>query len=256
MTPPRSRLFASSMRMAPVLRRCACRGKGGDCQERRERGGLRRSASAPSAQANAYAVGRDVVFGAGKYAPGSAEGRRLIAHELAHVVQQSGGGEAACTSSLEVGAPDAAEEREADSVANSLPTPEGRFSPPRLRSAPKIRRDLDPGEVMRTGTLAAGMVSQADSPAPGPADAVALVMLAGTALLAGSPSSSMRLAGRRRWRPWDRHRPATRPPAAETRAGEGDRGGRARPEDRGPGRCVDAHDGQPGRDRRSHLRGG
>ncbi|HLL81527.1 MAG TPA: DUF4157 domain-containing protein [Longimicrobium sp.] len=44
--------------------------------------------SAAAVRANAYAFGRDIVFGAGKYAPGSAEGRRLIAHELTHVVQQ------------------------------------------------------------------------------------------------------------------------------------------------------------------------
>lgn len=30
------------------------------------------------------------MFGAGRFAPGSHEGRRLIAHELTHVVQQSG----------------------------------------------------------------------------------------------------------------------------------------------------------------------
>lgn len=35
-------------------------------------------------------MGHDVVFGAGRFAPGTNEGRRLIAHELAHVVQQEG----------------------------------------------------------------------------------------------------------------------------------------------------------------------
>src|SRR5262249_19062220 len=30
----------------------------------------------------------DIVFGAGRYAPGTHEGRRLLAHELTHVVQQ------------------------------------------------------------------------------------------------------------------------------------------------------------------------
>ncbi|MEO8718839.1 MAG: DUF4157 domain-containing protein, partial [Burkholderiales bacterium] len=41
--------------------------------------------------ANAYTVGHDIVFGAGWFAPGTHEGRRLIAHELTHVVQQSKG---------------------------------------------------------------------------------------------------------------------------------------------------------------------
>jgi hypothetical protein len=39
--------------------------------------------------ANAYTVGPNIVFGAGRFAPGTLEGRRLIAHELTHVVQQS-----------------------------------------------------------------------------------------------------------------------------------------------------------------------
>nr|CAI64369.1 hypothetical protein [uncultured archaeon] len=40
--------------------------------------------------ARAYTLGQDVVFGAGQYAPGTSEGRRLMAHELTHVIQQSG----------------------------------------------------------------------------------------------------------------------------------------------------------------------
>ena len=47
--------------------------------------------SAHSVHALAYTVGRDIVFGAGQYAPSTSAGRRLIAHELTHVVQQSGG---------------------------------------------------------------------------------------------------------------------------------------------------------------------
>lgn len=46
-------------------------------------------ASAASLGAQAYTVGRDIVFGAGQLAPHTAEGRGLLAHELAHVVQQS-----------------------------------------------------------------------------------------------------------------------------------------------------------------------
>src|SRR5262249_46088785 len=38
-----------------------------------------------------YTVGHDIVFGAGRFAPHTGEGRRLIAHELTHVVQQSAG---------------------------------------------------------------------------------------------------------------------------------------------------------------------
>ena len=45
-------------------------------------------ASAASLQAHAYTSGAHVVFAGGRYAPSSAEGRTLLAHELTHVVQQ------------------------------------------------------------------------------------------------------------------------------------------------------------------------
>lgn len=45
--------------------------------------------SARAVKARAYTVGRDIVFGAGQYAPHSQEGKRLLAHELTHVRQQS-----------------------------------------------------------------------------------------------------------------------------------------------------------------------
>jgi hypothetical protein len=45
--------------------------------------------SAESLNANAYTVGRDIVFGLGQYAPGSDSGKRLIAHEVSHVLQQT-----------------------------------------------------------------------------------------------------------------------------------------------------------------------
>lgn len=49
------------------------------------------AASASAVRATAYTLGSHIVFGAGQYAPRSPEGRRLLAHELAHVVQQPGG---------------------------------------------------------------------------------------------------------------------------------------------------------------------
>jgi hypothetical protein len=47
---------------------------------------------AHSLQAKAFTVGRNLVFGSGQYAPETAEGKKLMAHELTHVVQQGGGG--------------------------------------------------------------------------------------------------------------------------------------------------------------------
>ena len=44
---------------------------------------------ARSVNAQAFTVGRDVVFDAGHYSPATDSGKRLLAHELTHVVQQS-----------------------------------------------------------------------------------------------------------------------------------------------------------------------
>lgn len=52
----------------------------------------RSRASAVAFGADAYALGSDIVFSEGRFAPGSLEGKRLLAHELAHVVQQRRGG--------------------------------------------------------------------------------------------------------------------------------------------------------------------
>jgi hypothetical protein len=64
----------------------------------------------------AYTVGRDVVLDSAHYSPGSASGRKLLAHELTHVLQQETAA-ASDSASLEVGPPNDAFEREADTVA-------------------------------------------------------------------------------------------------------------------------------------------
>ena len=45
-------------------------------------------------EATAFTYGKDIFFGADRFAPDSVEGRRLLAHELAHVIQQRRGGAA------------------------------------------------------------------------------------------------------------------------------------------------------------------
>ena len=70
-----------------------------------------------SVSARAFATGTDVYFAKGEYNPGSADGDRLIAHELAHVVQQRG---ASASGPLSVSEPGDAMEREADHVADRL----------------------------------------------------------------------------------------------------------------------------------------
>jgi hypothetical protein len=54
--------------------------------------GAQADESARAVGARAYAVRQDMVFASGQYNPGSREGLRLLAHELSHTVQQTGGG--------------------------------------------------------------------------------------------------------------------------------------------------------------------
>jgi Domain of unknown function (DUF4157) len=49
--------------------------------------------SAKQVDAYAYTVGNNIIFGAGQFAPNSHDGRRLIAHELTHVIQQGASGD-------------------------------------------------------------------------------------------------------------------------------------------------------------------
>jgi len=53
--------------------------------------GSQAAESASAVNAAAYTVGNHIVFGKGRYAPGTNEGDRLLAHELTHTIQQTGG---------------------------------------------------------------------------------------------------------------------------------------------------------------------
>ena len=48
----------------------------------------RAAESARAVNAEAYTVGQHIVFGAARYSPTTADGQRLLAHELAHTLQQ------------------------------------------------------------------------------------------------------------------------------------------------------------------------
>ena len=64
---------------------------GYDFSRVRVHSGAKAEQSAREVSARAYTVGSDIVFGSGLFAPGTRRGRRLIAHELTHVVQQNKG---------------------------------------------------------------------------------------------------------------------------------------------------------------------
>jgi Domain of unknown function (DUF4157) len=115
----------------------------------------RAAESARAVGALAYTLGRDVVFGAGRYSPGSEEGRRLVAHELAHVVQQGSQGWA--QGELEVGGVDDPLEREADAAAShALAERRSAPIPPLGRSTrrpPAIQRAaIHSGNILDEGT--------------------------------------------------------------------------------------------------------
>lgn len=72
-----------------------------------------------------FTVGQDVVLAAGRYAPYQQEGRQLLAHELAHVVQQSSASNLSPGEQLRTVASEGALEKEADISASCLPRAQG-----------------------------------------------------------------------------------------------------------------------------------
>src|SRR6266487_852385 len=115
--------------------------------------------SARAVNALAYTVGRDVVFGAGQYAPETMAGKRLMAHELTHVVQQGG-----VTSGTlrDISSPTSVSEREATSIARGIeqtlpyqsqPSTSGQLSSTttvvRTQSSILLERDSGPDRRLR-----------------------------------------------------------------------------------------------------------
>lgn len=81
------------------------------------------SASAEAASAvgaRAYTTGQDIHFGAGQYAPSDPFGLHLLAHEVAHTVQQAGGASSGTQYKLEVSTPGDHAEVEADRAADAM----------------------------------------------------------------------------------------------------------------------------------------
>jgi hypothetical protein len=105
--------------------------------------------SARALQAQAYAVGSHIVFGEGGYAPHATEGRRLLAHELAHVAQQGG---ASPPGVLRVGDPHDPAEHEADRAADAVMSGHSASPAP---GAPAIRRTVVVSPVSATPQIAA-----------------------------------------------------------------------------------------------------
>jgi hypothetical protein len=90
--------------------------------------------SAEAVHARAFTLGNDVVFGHGEFAPDTPAGRRLLAHELTHVIQQTS---------------------------------------PGARRQPLVQRAPDQDQLPESSSSAAGGESRQSSPAASPAGASA-----------------------------------------------------------------------------------
>jgi Domain of unknown function (DUF4157) len=80
---------------------------------------LRAADSAQAVNALAYTVGQDVVFGAGQHRPQTLVGQRLLAHELAHTIQQRDN-RPQPTEIVKVSPPGHPSEREAVEISDSI----------------------------------------------------------------------------------------------------------------------------------------
>jgi len=119
--------------------------------------GSQATAMATALDARAYTVGDDIVFNAGRYAPYGLDGRRLLAHELAHVVQQRRGGAAPPLD------PVAPHERSARDIANKVIDGSG---PIRVASGTQVgvARDEEPPSSAPPRVLVLGLYER---PFPG-----------------------------------------------------------------------------------------
>ena len=99
--------------------------------------------SAWAVGALAYTVGSHVAFSAGRYDPGSGEGKRLLAHELAHVVQQGAQSSIPEPGGLAVSPANDPLEARADTAAEAVlrgaAAEPGQGAGPSLRRLPKDR---------------------------------------------------------------------------------------------------------------------
>jgi hypothetical protein len=114
---------AASSSGAPLpaeLQRKFERSLGADLSAVRVHAGSDSATAAEAVSAKAYTVGNEIHFAAGQYRPDDAEGAHLLAHEVAHTVQQSGGAPPTPMFKLEVSTPGDAHELEADRAADAM----------------------------------------------------------------------------------------------------------------------------------------
>ena len=142
--------------LEPAVRRDMEAAVGHDFGDVRVHTDAQAASSAKSVQAHAYTVGNHVVFGEGRYQPGTAEGRHTLAHELTHVVQQRQGpvDGTPAAGGIKVSDPSDRFEQEAESVAHRVSSggPADAEPAPAPAPAADVQRqaeDADQGVVQR-----------------------------------------------------------------------------------------------------------
>ncbi|GAB4070856.1 DUF4157 domain-containing protein [Ancylobacter sonchi] len=113
----------------------------------------RAALSARAIDASAYTVGSRIVFGAGRLAPHTAEGRRLMAHELAHVAQPDGVGGSGAGRMI-APAHDPAEREASTLAAHASASGKGHAAPPRQKRSHGIHREEGEGADLNSALLA------------------------------------------------------------------------------------------------------
>ena len=108
--------------------------------------------SARAVNALAYTVGRDVVFGTGQFSPASTAGRKLIAHELTHVVQQQGASARSIPDELQIGSPGDASELEAAAAPGKLASFGPIVESATTQARQQVSRQINPMEERASST--------------------------------------------------------------------------------------------------------
>lgn len=126
------------------------------------------ASAARAVDARAYTVGRHIVFGAGQYAPHAPAGRALLAHELAHTVQQrsADGGRLGAQTELPLSQPSDPSEMEAQRIASGV-LPASQATPtglqiaraPSSSAAPPACKGLDRSGIELSLQLAVTAIS-------------------------------------------------------------------------------------------------
>jgi hypothetical protein len=133
---------------------------GADLREVRVHTDAEAAASAQLLGAQAYTVGQDVAFAAGKFSPETTAGRALLAHELVHVRQDPGSG-ASLTSGVVIGSSHDPAEGEAAAAADGVLRGET------VRSGLPARTPVGGPAILRraeaTGATVSGLEAQIDA---------------------------------------------------------------------------------------------